>query len=146
MFKQASGRRDLLKRTLAASVAASAGRTAVAAEAGRDNRVLRVAPQADLKILDPFWTTSETTSNHALMVYDALFGVDENQVPQPQMVDTYTISDDRLVYRFKLRPGLKFSDGASVPARDAVSSIKRWASHTAEGQIILSRLERFEVN
>jgi peptide/nickel transport system substrate-binding protein len=146
MFKPASGRRDLLKQALAAGAVATAGQGAFAAETAADNRVLRVAPQADLKILDPFWTTSGTTSNHALMVYDALFGVDENQVPQPQMVDTYTVSDDRLVYRFKLRPGLKFSDGAPVTARDAVSSIKRWASHTAEGQIILSRLERFEVN
>jgi peptide/nickel transport system substrate-binding protein len=138
MFKPASGRRDLLKQALAAGAVATAGQGAFAAETAADNRVLRVAPQADLKILDPFWTTSGTTSNHALMVYDALFGVDENQVPQPQMVDTYTVSDDRLVYRFKLRPGLKFSDGAPVTARDAVSSIKRWASHTAEGQIILS--------
>ncbi len=112
--------------------------------AATDSAVLRVAPMGDLKILDPFWTTSGTTANHSLMVYDALFGVDENQQPQPQMVDSYTISPDRLVYRFTLRPGLAFHDGAPVTARDVISSIKRWAARTAEGQIILSRLDRFD--
>jgi peptide/nickel transport system substrate-binding protein len=80
------------------------------------------------------------------MIYDALFGVDENQKPQPQMVDTYTVSDDRLVYRFTLRPGLQFHDGAPVTARDVISSIERWAGRTAEGQIILSRLDCFETH
>jgi hypothetical protein len=44
MFKQASGRRDVLKRALTIGAVAIAGRAALAAETVADNRVLRVAP------------------------------------------------------------------------------------------------------
>ena len=50
----------------------------------------------------------------AFMVYDQLFSVDENYEPHPQMVESYTVSDDRKSYRFTLRPGLKFHDGSPV--------------------------------
>ncbi len=39
-------------------------------------KVLRVVPHADLKNLDPIWTTAYITRNHAYMVYDTLFAVD----------------------------------------------------------------------
>ena len=43
--------------------------------------VLRVIPDTDLKILDPIWTTAYITRDHAYMVYDTLFALDENFVP-----------------------------------------------------------------
>ena len=41
-----------------------------AAQAQKD--VLRVVPHADLKNLDPIWTTAYITRNHGYMVYDTL--------------------------------------------------------------------------
>jgi len=38
-----------------------------------------------------------------MLVYDTLFGNDENLKPQPQMVGKYDISEDKLVYTFTLR-------------------------------------------
>ena len=52
-------------------------------------KTLRVVPQADLKILDPIWTTAFVTRNHGYMIYDTLFGLDGQGKVQPQMVDTY---------------------------------------------------------
>ncbi|MDP6205720.1 MAG: hypothetical protein QF457_07920, partial [SAR324 cluster bacterium] len=48
--------------------------------------VLKVIPHADLKNIDPIWTTAYITRNHGYMVYDTLFAMDANLKPQPQMV------------------------------------------------------------
>jgi peptide/nickel transport system substrate-binding protein len=99
--------------------------------------VLRLVPQADLKILDPFFTTANITSNHGYMIYDTLFALDGGLVPKPEMVETYSVSADNLVWSFTLRPGLKFSDGSPVEAKDAVASIKRWAARIPAGQTMM---------
>ncbi|MDP7487339.1 MAG: ABC transporter substrate-binding protein, partial [Alphaproteobacteria bacterium] len=38
--------------------------------------VLKVVPHADLKNIDPIWTTAYITRNHGYMVYDTLFALD----------------------------------------------------------------------
>ena len=52
-------------------------------------KVLKFIPQADLRSIDPIWTTAYITRNHGYMVYDTLFAMDKDLNPQPQMVDTY---------------------------------------------------------
>src|SRR5690606_23841074 len=74
----------------------------------------------------PMFTTSYVTRNFAYMVYDTLFAMNAKGEPQPQMVDTWTTSEDKKTWTFKLRPDLKFSDGTLVKAADAVASLKRW--------------------
>ncbi len=64
--------------------------------------VLRVAPETLSRILDPIFTTSFTTRDFGYLVYDTLFAVDDRFEPKPQMVDTYTLSDDKLTYTFVL--------------------------------------------
>src|SRR5450631_1358727 len=81
--------------------------------------VLRLVPQADLKILDTVQTTNNITSNHGYMIYDTLFALDSKFAPKPQMVESYSKSPDGLTWKFKLRPGLKFHDGQPVTAKDA---------------------------
>ena len=55
--------------------------------------VLRIVPQADLKILDTVWTTNNITSNHGYMVYDVLFAPNAKLEYKPQMVDSYSKSE-----------------------------------------------------
>jgi peptide/nickel transport system substrate-binding protein len=57
---------------------------------------LRFIPHADLAILDPYFTGVYITRNYGYMVYDTLFAMDSAFRPQPQMVDTWRVSDDRL--------------------------------------------------
>src|SRR5258708_1423701 len=96
--------------------------------------VLRVSPHADLKVLDPHTNTATITIMHGHMIYDTLFSWDEQLKPQPQMVEIYTVSPDRLTYDFVLRPNLRFHDGQRVTTRDVVPSIKRWMVRDAMGQ------------
>jgi len=98
--------------------------------------VLRVAPETLSRILDPHFTTSFTTRDLGYLIYDTLFAVDENFEPKPQMVESYTVSPDKLTYVFVLRPGLKWHDGQPVTATDCVASIRRWASRDSMGQTL----------
>ncbi|MEJ0072185.1 MAG: ABC transporter substrate-binding protein [Pseudomonadota bacterium] len=86
----------------------------------RAESVLRFVPHADLRILDPVWTTGYITRNHGYMVYDTLFALDAELKPQPQMVETWSVSADGLIYSFTLRPGLTFHDGS--PVRPPIAS------------------------
>ena len=98
--------------------------------------LLRVAPETLSRILDPHFTTSFTTRDLGYLIYDTLFAVDENFEPKPQMVESFTVTPDKLTYLFVLRPGLKWHDGQPVTAADCVASIRRWASRDSMGQTL----------
>ena len=105
--------------------------------AGRAESVIRIAVMADLKNIDPIWTTAYISRDHGYMVYDTLFSLDENLRPQPQMVGSYSISDDGLTYAFTLRDGLKWHDGTPVTAEDCVASVRRWGARDGMGQKLM---------
>ena len=129
--------RYILPTVMAATLAFSAS---VQAE-----KVLRIVPHADLKNLDPIWTTAYITRNHAYMVFDTLFAIDEDLQVQPQMVDTWEVSDDNLTYTFKLREGLMWHDGEPVKAEDCIASIERWAKRDGMGQKLMDFTESLNV-
>jgi peptide/nickel transport system substrate-binding protein len=98
---------------------------------------LRFIPQADLRSIDPIWTTAYVTRNFGYLVYDTLFALDKDLKPQPQMVDKWTVSDDKLTWIFTLRDGLKWHDGTPVRAADCVASIQRWGKRDPFGQKLM---------
>ena len=102
----------MLKRFLAGAVALAL--PFAAAQAQGQEKVLRAVMHADVRVIDPIWTTQTIANIHGALVYDTLFGNDADQKPQPQMVGKYEISPDRLTYTFTLRDGLKFHDGLSL--------------------------------
>ncbi len=95
---------------------------------------LRFIPQADLRSIDPIWTTAYVTRNFGYLVFDTLFALDKDFKPQPQMVDHWKVSDDKLTYTFTLRDGLRWHDGQPVRAADCVASIGRWGKRDPFGQ------------
>ncbi|HKM71157.1 MAG TPA: ABC transporter substrate-binding protein [Stellaceae bacterium] len=105
------------------------------AEAGP--KTLRFIPQADLRSIDPIWTTAYVTRNFGYLVFDTLFSLDKDFKPQPQMVDRWTVSDDKLTWRFTLREGLKWHDGQPVRAPDCVVSLERWGKRDTLGQKLM---------
>ena len=54
------------------------------------DRVLRIAPHADLKTLDPVSASIVITRMHGLMIYETLFAWDANLQPKPQMVESFS--------------------------------------------------------
>ncbi|WP_114375270.1 ABC transporter substrate-binding protein [Elioraea thermophila] len=96
-------------------------------------RTLKFIPHANLTVVDPIWTTAYVSRNHGFLVWDTLYGLDEQYRPQPQMVEGHTVENDGKLWTFTLREGLRFHDGEPVRARDCVASIARWAKRDAMG-------------
>jgi peptide/nickel transport system substrate-binding protein len=117
-------RRQVVRGAAAmATGAMTLGAPSVHAQNGR--QTLRFIAEADLKIFDPVWTTAYITRNHSYLVYDTLFGADENLQIKPQMVDQVAVSADSMRYTFTLRDGLRWHDGQPVLPEDCVESLKR---------------------
>jgi Bacterial extracellular solute-binding proteins, family 5 Middle len=130
-------RRAFLKSAAGAAVATAADGLATPAISQRAAaRTLRFIPQANLANFDPIWGTQYVVRNAAALVWDTLYGVDENLKPQRQMVEAEEVSSDGLTWTFRLRPSLKFHDGEKVLAKDVVASLKRWTVRDAMGQMI----------
>ena len=78
----------------------------------------RWVPQADLTLLDPMFTTVAMTQVHAQLVFDTLYGLDEQYQPSPQMAAGHVSENDGLLWKITLRDDLAFHDGAPVRADD----------------------------
>ena len=127
-------RRDVLRSALAGATVLAAPNIALP----QSQRVLKFLPQADLATLDPVWTTADVTRNHAHLVFDTLYGQDNNFQPHPQMAAGHTVGADGRQWDITLREGLKFHDGSPVLARDCVASIQRWWQRDGFGGVLRS--------
>ncbi len=125
-------------RVIACAIALSVLAGLPSAAFAQDKDTLRFAGATDIRIIDPIWSLEYNTRNHGYLVYDTLFAYDSKFQIKPQMVDTWTVSSDQLQYRFKLRPGLTWHDGAPVTAADCVASIKRWGQRDSIGQALIA--------
>jgi peptide/nickel transport system substrate-binding protein len=130
-------RRTVLKGFAGAGGLALAGGFAAPAIAqGAAARTLRFVPQANLANFDPIWGTQYVVRNAAALVWDTLYGIDSSFQPQRQMVESEEVSDDGLVWTFRLRPGLKFHDGTPVLGKDVVASLTRWSARDPMGLML----------
>lgn len=118
-------RRDVLKLSAGAAMLAMPH----IATAQRE-RTLRFVPGSDLSLLDPVFTPARGTHNHAYMVFDTLYGLDEKLTAHPQMVEGHVVENNGMVWTLRLREDLVFHDGSPVLARDAVASVRRFGPAT----------------
>lgn len=132
-------RRDFGKTIMGTGMALSLPRSLRAQKAPAAARTVRMVKSGDLRIFDPVNSTATITYEHGLAIYDTLFAADSQNMPQPQMVGKWGVSDDKKTYTFELRDGLAWHDGTSVTASDCVASIRRWAQVNSGGQLIMSR-------
>jgi peptide/nickel transport system substrate-binding protein len=76
--------------------------------------------------LDPISLHEATAIMSVSLIYTRLFRIAaDGQTLEGDAVESYEISPDGLVYTFKLRPNLKFSDGTPVTMDDVVFSLTR---------------------
>jgi peptide/nickel transport system substrate-binding protein len=134
------GRRQFGIGGVVLALAASSHRSSSA----QGKTVLRVVPQAEPQVFDPHQSGVNATQENAALIYDTLFSWDANMVPQPQMVDTWSKSDDGLLYSFTLRPGLKFHDLSPVTSRDVVATLRRLLVRDSQNQILASLVAGIE--
>ena len=132
-----------MRRLLLASVVALGA--LCAASIASAETVLKVVMQSDVKAIDPVWSGAYITREYGYMIYDTLFSMDEKFHVKPQMVDTWSTSDDGLTWTFKLRDGLEWHDGTPVTSEDCIASLKRWSARDSMGQKMASVLSEYKV-
>ena len=131
-----------MRRFLLASVTALA---AVSAASLASAQTLRVVMHSDVKALDPIWSGAYITRNHAYMIYDTLFAIDEKLQVKPQMVESWNTSADGLTWTFTLRDGLEWHDGTPVTSEDCVASLKRWSARDSMGQKLALSVQEYKI-
>jgi peptide/nickel transport system substrate-binding protein len=95
-----------------------------AAAPAAGSKILLYGGNQDIDNIDP--ATGENYSINAALIslYDALFITRGNEL-QPNLVESYEVSDDAKVFTFKLKQNAKFHDGSSVNAEAVVYSFNR---------------------
>ncbi len=96
-----------------------------AAAKGAVPKTITVAVASSFTTLDPYNATDGLSRNVAKSFYEGLFTLDKNLKPVPQLAESYTVSEDGLVYTIKLRPGVKFQDGTDFTAEAVKINIER---------------------
>ncbi|MBD9527664.1 MULTISPECIES: ABC transporter substrate-binding protein [Paracoccus] len=109
---------------LAAALALSVSAFAAQAE------TVKWASRADIYSLDP--NSIPSTSNLAFLnhIYEGLVRYDKTFGLEPALATEWQLVDNKF-WRFKLREGVKFHDGADFTADDVVASFKRAADPTS---------------
>lgn len=89
-------------------------------------QVYRYADVAtDIATFDPGQASDQSSLEAITLVFTGLVSLNDALQVQPQLAQSYTVSDDGLTYTFHLRPGLTFSDGHALTANDVAYSIDR---------------------
>lgn len=91
-----------------------------------EGNVLRYVMSGEPETLDPNMNNYASSSNVLLNLFTGLYqySADGSGV-EPACAESYTVSDDGLTYTFKLKEGLKWSDGSPLTAADFEYSWKR---------------------
>jgi hypothetical protein len=66
-------------------------------------------------------------------MYDQLVGYSQKDFsPVPQLAESWQVSDDELTWPYKIRQGVKWSDGQPLTAKDAAYTFNRILKGTVE--------------
>jgi peptide/nickel transport system substrate-binding protein len=76
-------------------------------------------------------------------LHDALFKPMPEGRMTPSLAESYTESPDKLVYEFKLRPGIKFHNGEPVTAEDVKFTFERYKG--AAAKLLREKVKAVEV-
>ncbi|HVM02751.1 MAG TPA: ABC transporter substrate-binding protein [Acidimicrobiales bacterium] len=92
--------------------------TTTAAEEPVRGGTLVAALSADPGHLNPAITTSGTTHPASEILYNGLVGVDNDLELQPELAESWEITEDGAVYTFTLRDGVTWHDGTPFTSAD----------------------------
>lgn len=123
-------------------LAAVASIALVAAVEGRA-QVLEAATDQSPVGLDPHVATAFSTILINSNIYEGLTAIDKDLRVVPELAESWTVSDDKKTYSFKLRSNVVFHNGDALTGKDVVASIKR-VLDKATGSPIASRFAAIE--
>lgn len=137
-------RRSALAALLAgASLTIADLAAAQAFQCGRKGGELVFAQEARSNSLDQHVSSTISTRNIAMNVFESLMTRDENFAPMPELAASVTESDDKKTYTFKLREGVKFHNGKTLTSADVVASFNRYM-RVGNDRSIFAIVEKYE--
>jgi len=91
---------------------------------------LRLAIARDEGSLNPYtYATGYPGHNLLLLIYDTLFQLNEQNIPQPWLVETFKTDADGLIWSFALHEGITWHDGLPLTAEDVKFSYEYYRLH-----------------
>ncbi len=112
------------RRYLCAAAAVAAIGVAFPAGAAERGATLTIARPDEPLTLDPFIPADNGSIYAIAQICEPLVSADKPGTGlEPGLAESWEVSDDGLTYTFKLRDGLKFSDGTPVTVADAIFSL-----------------------
>lgn len=84
-----------------------------------------ILPGGDPPTLDPHLSGDSTSAEYVVEIYSGLMTYDQELNLIPDIAESYEVSDDGLVYTFKLREEAQFQDGKPIRAEDFKWSFER---------------------
>lgn len=103
----------------------------IAMTAQAQDNVLRWGANRDIGSLDPYSYGDSFTINVLNHVYEGLVRYDRDLRIEPALATSWEILDDQATWRFTLREGVTFHDGAAFTAEDVVASLARVSHETS---------------
>jgi ABC-type transport system substrate-binding protein len=123
-------RRHLLAGTAALGLAAALPGAARAADTPRRGGVLKYATLG-LDTSDPHRHTGSIGVQQ--LYVEALTSIGPDGGIEPFLAESFAVSEDGKTYRFTLRDGVKFHDGATLTAADVAANIERVKTRISGG-------------
>lgn len=112
----------ILRRTLGAlGIGAVAALALAPVAASAQERTLSIVAPWEIGGTDPSKSGYVFTR---LEVAETLLDADDGGQPRPALAASWTVSDDRLTWRFRLRDGVRFHDGTPLTAEAAAASLR----------------------
>jgi peptide/nickel transport system substrate-binding protein len=139
-------RRDLLKAGGVTLGVLSAGRRASAQPSGtpKPGGSIVSAQNNEATGLDPQLVPSFSRSRRSPLTYNQLVRFDESMTIQPDLAESWTLSEDKLTWTFKLHPGVKFHDGQELTSADVKFTFDRLLDKSAGGKADFTAVEKVE--
>src|SRR5258708_538182 len=114
----------MLRVAFACALAAVACGTAQAQQP-KAGGTLIYATGTDVQTLDPQFVTDVPTSRIVAHIHETLVKADEKGNIQPALATSWSTSDDKLTWTFRLRQGVRFHDGTPFNAAAVKATFDR---------------------
>jgi peptide/nickel transport system substrate-binding protein len=119
---------------------ASAALVPAAAAPKPSSTTLEVEADTSISTFNPFLAYFNGELNVLGSIYPTLTTLNQQGQPEPYLATSWTTSADKLTWTFKIRSGLKWSDGKPITAADAAWTLnlimKNQVAATANGSLV----------
>ncbi|MFP4383009.1 MAG: ABC transporter substrate-binding protein [Spirochaetia bacterium] len=86
---------------------------------------LKIAYYKEPASLNPLNTSDSVSTYISTLLFNSLIKYDEERKPYGDLAESWTVSDDGLIWTFKLQDDVTFHDGTSLTSRDVLFTYRK---------------------